>query len=409
MRQRLGKMKNVMNRLILKKGRDRSVLRQHPWIFSGAVERLHGNPKPGDTIDVFSADGRFLGRGAFSPLSQIRVRLWTFHEESIDNSFFEHRIRAALDRRLTLFGSVLPDAYRLISSEVDGLPGLVVDRYQNFLVCQFTSIGVELWKSTIVDLLISLTGIQNIYERSDVDVRKWEGLGPKTGVLAGDAPPPLIEIDEDGIKILVDIQNGHKTGFYLDQRENRKLVRQHSAGAEVLNCFAYTGGFGLAALQGGASHVTNVEDVGGLIELIDKNVQLNAFDPQRCTNVKADVFQLLRRYVNDNRTFDVIVLDPPKFVDSQARLVTAARGYKDINMLAFKLLRPGGLLFTFSCSGLVKMELFQKIVADAAIDSGRDAQIIHMMKQHVDHPILLCMPESYYLKGLMLRLLEETW
>lgn len=378
------------------------MLRLHPWIFSGAVKRTEGSLRVGETVDVFSDAGRFLGRGGYSPASQIRVRIWTFDEsETVDEEFFRKRIQAAINLRESLELPGQTSAYRLISAEADGLPGLIVDQYDDFLVCQFLSAGAEHWKTTIVDQLKALTGVNNIYERSDVDVRQKEGLEQARGLLSGDTPPAVLGIEEKDVKFFVDIVNGHKTGFYLDQRENRQLVRSHSRGKEVLNCFAYTGGFGLSALKGGARQVTNVEDVAGLVEMIDRNVELNQFDKDRCTNLKADVFKLLRRFEKEGRKFDVIVLDPPKFAESQAHLERASRGYKDINLLAFKLLRPGGLLFTFSCSGLMKMDLFQKIVADAAIDSGRDARIVQWLRQAGDHPVKLCIPETMYLKGLL--------
>ncbi len=278
---------------------------------------------------------------------------------------------------------------------------MIVDRYGEFLVCQFLSAGAHQWKAEIIHQLQALPDVAGIYERSDVAVRKKEGLPLTQGVLWGAAPPALLEIAEQGLKFLVDIPQGHKTGFYLDQRVNRQWVRNSSAGKEVLNCFAYTGGFGLAALQGGASQVTNVEDVAGLLELTERNLQLNQFDPGLCENVKADVFRLLRQYQEDGRSFDMIVLDPPKFAESQSHLARASRGYKDINRLAFKLLRPNGLLFTFSCSGLIKLELFQKIVADAALDAGREGQILQWLGQAPDHPVKLQIPESQYLKGLL--------
>ncbi|MCK9294065.1 MAG: class I SAM-dependent methyltransferase [Desulfobulbaceae bacterium] len=391
-----------MNRVILQKGRERSLLRRHPWIFSGAVNHLQGTPQPGETVEVIAADGRFLGRGAYSPVSQIRIRIWSFDEqEEIDEAFFQRRLQSAMARREELQIPSQTNAFRLVSAEADGLPGLIVDRYGDFLVCQFLSVGVAHWQEVIIEQLQTLPGVRGIYERSDVEVRKKEGLQPCRGPLWGEEPPELIEIEEHGLKFLVDVKQGHKTGFYLDQRVNRQLVRSYSSGAEVLNCFAYTGGFGLAALQGGASQVTNVEDVAGLLALIDKNVQLNEFAGQRCTNLKADVFQLLRQYAEAGRFFDLIILDPPKFAEARSQLMRASRGYKDINRLALKLLRPGGLLFTFSCSGLMNVELFQKIVADGAIDAGCDVQMLQWLGQSPDHPVKLHIPESMYLKGLI--------
>ena len=389
--------------ITLKKGRERSVMRGHPWIFSGAVETVDGEPRPGDTVSVFSSTGQCLGQGAYSPASQIRVRLWTFGEQiDIDAAFFKRRIQAAVALRETLRIPSGTNAYRWVSAESDGVPGVVVDRYGDFLVCQFLSAGAEQCREIILDPLKGMDGVKGIYERSDADVRRKEGLKPASGVVWGEAPPDLVEIDEHGIRYNVDIRNGHKTGFYLDQRENRQRVRSLSAGRRVLNCFAYTGGFGLAAYRGGAVHVTNVEDMAGAIAVMTGNFELNGCDPQRYDNVKADVFQLLRRYNEEGRTFDLIVLDPPKFADSQRQLDRASRGYKDINRLAFKLLQPGGLLFTFSCSGLMKMPLFQKIVADAAIDGHCRAHILQWLGQSPDHPVQVTIPESHYLKGLLL-------
>ena len=391
-------------KIVLKEGRERSLLRRHPWVFSGAVDRVEGSPGPGETVNVLAADGRFLGRGAYSPASQIRVRIWTFHEtEEIDTAFFAGRIRAAVALREGLRVPAETNAYRLVYSESDGLPGLIVDRYADFVVCQFLGAGVEYFKNTFVESLRALIGVRGIYERSDADVRSKEGLKPCSGLLWGEEPPSLVEITEDRIRFLVDIMHGHKTGFYLDQRPNRRLVGMHSDGAEVLNCFSYTGGFGLAALKGGARHVTNVEDVAGLIELTGRNMDLNGFDRSHCENVQGDVFRVLRQYREEGRSYDMIVLDPPKFADAQSHLPRASRGYKDINRLAFMLLRPGGLLFTFSCSGVMKMDLFQKIVADAALDAGRDAQILAWLGQAPDHPVSLHIPEIRYLKGLLLR------
>jgi 23S rRNA (cytosine1962-C5)-methyltransferase len=391
-----------MSELILKQGRERSVLRRHPWIFSGAVMRVVGDPVPGETVELRAENGSWLARAAFSPSSQIRARIWTLDpQETVDAAFFARRIQRALARRAPLALETQSSAYRLVSSDADGLPGLVADRYGDWIVCQFSAAGVEAWKQTIADALAALPGVRGVYERSDADVRSKEGLPPVTGILRGEEPPPLVAIQENGLRFEVDLRQGHKTGFYLDQRDSRALVRSHARDKEVLNCFAYTGGFGIAALAGGARHVTNAEDVGGLISAIDNHVTLNGFDPARCDNLKADVFQLLRQYDREERRFDLIVLDPPKFVDSQASLMRAARGYKDINRLALKLLRPGGLLFTFSCSGLMNPELFQKIAADAALEAGCNAQLRRMLLQAPDHPIDLHIPESFYLKGFV--------
>ncbi len=396
-----------MNKIILADGRERSLLRMHPWVFSGAVKRIEGNPKSGETVEVISSRGMFLARGSFSPSSQIRVRVWSFDQnEIIDEAFFKKRIEKTISARENIETDKLTNSYRIISAEADGLPGIIVDRYGNFLVCQFLSAGAEYWKDAIVGILKEQQNVTVIDERYDVEVRKKEGLQPTKGLLHGEEPPNLVEIYEYDIKFLVDVKNGHKTGFYLDQRINRNLVKVHSSNAEVLNCFAYTGGFGLAALKGGAKNVINVEDVSGLLNLIDMNMELNQFEKDMYTNINADVFKLLRQFIQEKRSFDLIILDPPKFADSQRNLMKASRGYKDINLLAFKLLRPGGLLFTFSCSGLIKPDLFQKIVSDAAIDAKRDVQILQWLSQSADHPVKSHIPESLYLKGLLCRTAE---
>jgi 23S rRNA (cytosine1962-C5)-methyltransferase len=404
-----------VNVLTLKAGREKSLLRRHPWIYSGAVERIAGDPQPGDTVDVRAADGRWLARAAFSPRSQIRARVWTFTEdEPVTPDFFRNRLaRALATRRSSIIShqssiinhqsSVVrpPSAARLVNAESDFLPGLIVDRYADWLVCQFLSAGAEKWKREIVAALGELIPNAGIYERSDVDVRAKEGLPPVTGVLAGAPPPELVEIEEHGCRFLVDVQRGHKTGFYLDQRDNRALLAAHASGREVLNAFAYTGAFGVLALKGGAAHVTNLDSSAAALELAQRNCELNGFDGTRTTHHVGDAFSVLRQYRDARRQFDIVVLDPPKFAESQSQVERAARGYKDINLLAFKLLRPGGLLFTFSCSGAIEPALFQKIVADAAVDAGREAQILQRMTQAADHPVALSFPEGEYLKGLV--------
>ncbi len=393
-----------MNTIVLKPGRERSVKRKHPWIFSGAIARVVGKPANGETVRIADASGQILAIGAYSPHSQIRVRIWDFSPNTqIDGAFFEQRVQAALHKREQLQIPEQTDAYRLISAEADGLPGLIVDRYAEFLVVQFLSAGVELWKDTFLEILQKRLSPAGIYERSDVNVRKKEGLSLRQGILYGMAPPDLLEIFEGDLRFFVDVKNGHKTGFYLDQRDNRALVAKFAQDREVLNCFAYTGGFGLAALKGGAKKVMNVEAVADLLPHIEQNARLNHLNEDAFQNLKGDVFKVLRDFSRQGQQFDLIVLDPPKFIEKQQDLNRAARGYKDINLQAFKVLRPGGLLFTFSCSGLMKPELFRKIVADAAIDAGRDAQILRFLTQAPDHPIASHIPESQYLKGLLLR------
>lgn len=391
--------------ITLKPKREKSLLNRHPWVFSGAISRLDGTPRPGDTVDVLAADGRWLARGAYSPRSQIRVRAWSFDPaEAIDREFFERRLQQALDLRRQILADTDTSACRLVTGESDGLPGLVLDRYDGWVVCQFLSAGADRWKATIVDCINDLIpGLSGIYERSDADVRQKEGLALATGRLSGAEPPDQVDIQENGCRYRVDVIAGHKTGFYLDQRENRACVAAYAKGADMLNCFAYTGGFAVAALKAGAAHVVNIDSSATALELARTHVALNDLDIARVDHVTGDTFGLLRRYRSDDRTFDLVVLDPPKFVHAKGDLMRASRGYKDINRLAFELLRPGGTLFTFSCSGLMGRDLFQKIVADAALDAGRHAVILDWLNQSPDHPTALNFPEGSYLKGLVCR------
>jgi 23S rRNA (cytosine1962-C5)-methyltransferase len=380
-----------MPTLTLKPGREKSLLRRHPWIFSGAVARVDGDPEPGATVDLLAASGQFLARAAYSPSSQIRARVWTFDPaEPVDAAFFRKRIAAAIAGRAALHMTPGTDALRLIHAESDGLPGLIVDRYADTLVLQSLTAGSEYWKDTLADLLIELTGLQSIYERSDADVR-------------GALPPSPFTILENNLKFIVNLERGHKTGFYLDQRESRLRVYGLSAGRDVLDCFCYTGGFTVNALAGGAKSVLSVDASAEALALCRQNVAINSLDVSRHSILEGDVFQLLRKFRDEARSFDLIVLDPPKFAPTAAQAEKAARGYKDINLLAFKLLRAGGLLVTCSCSGGVDAALFQKIVASAALDAGVDAQILAHLEQAPDHPVALHFPEGAYLKGLVCR------
>jgi 23S rRNA (cytosine1962-C5)-methyltransferase len=354
-------------------------------------------------VEILSSEKDFLGFGAYSPHSQIRARVWTFQKDQpIDASFFRARMEQAIASRAARPAG-RESAFRLINAESDGLPGLVVDQYGEFLVCQFLSAGSERWKDEIILQLQRILAPAGIYERSDVDVRLKEGLELRTGGLWGESPPELLQIEEGPCRFLVDIRKGHKTGFYLDQRVNREAVADYSHGGSILNCFSYTGGFGIWALRGGAAHVTEVESSASAIELSARHLEINGFDSGKVDPMQGDVFEVLREFRNANRRFDLIVLDPPKFVDSRNQMLKGTRGYKDINLLSFKLLNPGGILFTFSCSGLVTPDLFQKIVADAALDAGRDAQILRTLTQAPDHPTSLNFPEGAYLKGLVCR------
>ncbi|MFZ5911958.1 MAG: class I SAM-dependent rRNA methyltransferase [Chloroflexota bacterium] len=387
--------------LVLKPGREKSLLRRHPWVFSGAVHHVDGTPASGASVDLLSFKGDFLARAAYSPTSQIRARVWTFEDEPVDKEFFRGRIRSAVRARDTWNLTPDTDALRLVHAESDGLPGLVVDRYGDTLVLQALTAGCEAWKETLADLLLEETGLQTIYERSDADVRALEGLPPAVAPLRGAPPQTPLIIREHGLKFSVNLAGGHKTGFYLDQRQNRLRVRQLSEGREALDCFCYTGGFALNALAGGARSVTAVDASAEALGLGRENASLNGQQASRLEWIEADVFQALRKFRDEGRSFDLVVLDPPKFAPTAAQAEKAARGYKDINRLGFLLLRPGGLLVTFSCSGGVDATLFQKIVASAALDAGAQAQIVETLTQAPDHPVALNFPEGAYLKGLV--------
>ncbi len=391
-----------MAQITLAKGREKSLLRRHPWIFSRAIANIDGQPKSGDTVDVFSAKGDWLATAAYSPQSQIRARVWSFNrDESIDLAFFVSKLNKALAMRQEL---LVPstNAFRLIAGEADGIPGLTLDVYNNVIVGQFLSAGVEAHKQTIVKALNQVFSDYPVYERSDVAVRKKEGLSQTTGWLSGQADSK-IWINENGLKILVDIEQGHKTGFYLDQRDNRQIAAKYCKNKQVLNCFSYTGTFGLYALKAGADKVINVDVSDKALATASLQYQENGFDDKNYQQINADVFKLLRQYKEQDIQFDTIVLDPPKFAENKGQVIRACRGYKDINMLALQLLRPGGTLLTFSCSGLVDADLFQKVVADAAVDAGVQAQIVEKLTQAKDHPISLNYPEAFYLKGLVVK------
>lgn len=394
-----------MTQLLLKPGRERSLFRRHPWIFEGAVDRLEGRARPGDTVDVIAANGTCLARAAWSPQSQIRARVWTFDaEETIDDAFFKRRVAAAVARREAMPQLAGQDGMRLLHGESDGLPGVIADRYGDTICLQLTAAGSDKWRKAIVGALVKATGAARIYERSDSDVRKLEGLEPVTGWVHGDAPEGSLSIDENGVRLGVDVVGGHKTGFYLDQRDNRLLTRALAAGKSVLNCFCYTGGFSLQALAGSAASVLSIDSSGPALAGARANLAMNPqLDASRAEWQEADVFEALRAFRKEGRKFDLIVLDPPKFAPSAAHAERAARAYKDINLLGFRLLNPGGYLLTYSCSGGIGLEMFQKIVAGAAVDAGRDARILQRLSAGPDHPIALHFPEGEYLKGLLVQ------
>jgi len=390
-----------MNKLILKPGREKSLKRRHPWIFSGAVARVAGEPAAGDSVEVHSASGELIALAAYSPKSQIVARVWDWGKRDVDADFFRERIRRAVQERETFLDASTTDAMRLIHGESDGLPGVVADRYADTIVMQLSSAGADRWREAIADALMEASGAKRVWERSDAEVRKLEGLPAAVGPLRGQREPTRVVIKENGLAFHVDLEHGHKTGFYLDQRDNRRLVRALAGGRDVLDGFCYTGGFSVNAAAGGARSVMAVDSSGEALELARGNAELNAVSGVRW--VEGDVFLLLRKFRDERHAFDLVVLDPPKFAPTAAHVAKAARAYKDISLLAFKLLRPGGILVTFSCSGGVSAELFQKIIAGSALDAGVDAQIIRRLGAAADHPVALNFPEGEYLKGLVCR------
>lgn len=386
--------------IILQADRDKSLKRRHPWVFSKAVKQVKSHANSGETVTIRSADGVFIANGAYSPDSQIRVRVWSFDEaEAIDADFFLRRISAAWQVRQQLFDLSQTNGIRVVAAESDGLPGVTIDLYHDILVIQLLSAGADYQRSHIVAALRQLFPDHSIYERSDVDVRKKEGLPPVTGWLHAPRDSGEVTILENGMQILVDVVNGHKTGFYLDQRDSRAAAARYAKDKTVLNCFSYTGTFAVAALTGGANHVINADMSELALQTAKRNAELNQLDLSQLDFTKADVFKLLRQYKEQGRHFDMVILDPPKFADSKAQLMGACRGYKDINRVAMQIVKPGGFLLTFSCSGLMEDSLFQKIVADAALDAGRDCLFIEKLSQAKDHPIASFYPEGHYLKG----------
>jgi 23S rRNA (cytosine1962-C5)-methyltransferase len=396
--------------IVLKRGRDKPVRNRHPWIFSGAIDHTQGQPQDGDLVRVIDRQGQYLATGYLNHRSQIVVRLLTWDAgEPVDRRFWRRRLERAIAGRVRLAADPATNAYRLVHAEADGLPGLVVDRYGDWLVIQCLTLGMARRRDKIVDLLAELLSSPDpverppagFYARDDAEVRRKEGLDLETGPLWGQEPPERVEVVEHGRRFLVDIKRGHKTGFYLDQRENRLRTTAYCSGTETLNAFAYTGAFGVYAGQAGARSVINLDTSLEALTLAEENLALNGCPPQEL--ILGDVFQVLRDYRAQGRKFDLVIVDPPKFASSRARVADASRGYKDLNLLGMQLLRPGGFLVTFSCSGLVSADLFQKIVFGASVDAGREAQIVERLAQGPDHPVLLTFPESAYLKGLACR------
>jgi 23S rRNA (cytosine1962-C5)-methyltransferase len=391
-----------MKKMLIKAGREKSLLRRHPWIFSGAVKSVEGGANSGEVLRVHAEDGRFLAYAAYSAQSQIVARVLSFAEpDVIDEAFYRGRLATAIAGRAHLLRSA--NAVRLVHAESDGLPGVIADRYGDVVVLQLLTAGADPMREMLGRLLMELAGAKTIYERSDADVRELEGLPVRNGLIAGAALADEVIIEEGGIRIAVDIAHGHKTGFYLDQRDNRALTRALSPGADVLNCFCYTGTMSVAALAGGAKSVLSIDSSGPSLQMGARNLELNGLDAACAEWMEADVFQALRKLRDQARAFDLVILDPPKFAPTAHHAEKAARAYKDINLLGLKLLRPGGHLMTFSCSGGISADLFQKIIAGAALDAHVDAQIVQRLSPGGDHPVALNFPEGDYLKGLLLR------
>lgn len=398
-------MQNQKN-VILKAGREKSVLQKHPWIFSGAIANIEGNPSPGEIIRLLDFRKKFLAYGYYNRTSQIAVRILEWEETNrIDDNWWASKMADSIGRRRIFTDNTDTDSYRLVFGESDLLPGLIVDKYSDFLVTQFLTAGVEAAKPTIISALADLLKPSGIYERSDPDIRSLEGLPAVNGLMGGINPPDKLEIKEYGRRFLIDIAGGHKTGHYLDQRENRFKIRNYGAGLDILDCFCYTGGFSINALTNRADSVTLVDSSNVALNMARANLELNGLLDNRTKFIESDVFEFLRKTAQSEKTYDMVILDPPKFAASKAHLKKALSAYKDINMYAIRVLKPGGLLVSFSCSGIVTAESLKIAIFWASIDANRPVQVIERLSQPSDHPILLSFPESEYLKGFICRVL----
>jgi 23S rRNA (cytosine1962-C5)-methyltransferase len=388
-------------KVILKPEREKSLLRKHPWVFSGAIQKIEKKDLiPGDIVQVVSSGNNFLGYGTININSQIVVRIWSYNQEIlIDRDFIREKLSVAFNLRNRLIKNT--NSLRLFFSESDGIPGLIIDKYNDIIVCQFLTAGADQRKNDITDIINEFFPDIPIYERSDSEMRKTEALAKQSGFLSGDYKKDFAEIKENNCKFYVDFKKGHKTGFYLDQRDNREFTANLFDKKKILNCFSYTGGFSIYALISGAEQAVNIDESEDALNLLEKNLELNNISPAKNRNIRGNAFHILRDMADKGEKFDVIVLDPPKFIKSKNHIISGARGYKDINILAFKLLNKNGILLTFSCSGLLERDLFQKIVADAALDAKKDAKIIKYLSQGIDHPISSNFPEALYLKGLL--------
>lgn len=391
--------------VILKKGKEKAAMLRHPWIFSGAIDKIKGKPQNGEVIRVTSANAEFLAYGYYNDQSRVALRLMEWDEsKTIDKEWYQEKLQNAIASRKHLLNEDT-NTCRLVFSEADFLPGLIVDQYADFLSLQILSAGIENVKEEIIDLLKEALNPRGIFDKSDAGARKHENLEATQGLLWGETPPEFIEVRENGIAYHINIADGQKSGFYCDQRDNREILAAYSKDKNVLDCFCYSGGFTLNSLKHGAAHVTSVDSSALAIETLAHNLELNGFDATRQLSIQSDVNKQLRTFKEEGKKFDIVVLDPPKYAPSRSALDRAARAYKDLNRLGMLLLEKGGILATYSCSGAVDMETFKQIIAWAALDAGREVQIIKQFHQPEDHPVRLSFPEGEYLKGLLLRVL----
>ncbi len=395
-----------MNAVYIKKDKEKPVRHHHPWLFKSSVERISGKPEAGEVVEVLDSEGKFLARAFYNPASQICLRLLEWREDVlIDENWWRNKLSASIERRKKFFLNNRTNAFRLVFSESDWIPGLIADFYNGFIVIQVLSSGIDRIKDTIIQILISLIKPKGIYEKSDEEINRLEGLEGGGGLLYGEDPPEFIEIQENGNKFLVSVKEGQKTGFFLDQRYNREVVADISEEKDVLDCFCYTGGFTINALKSGAKKVTSIDSSENALKILKTNLQINNLSNLNSSIIEGDVFQILRKYRDNGRMFDVVILDPPKLAPTRQFLNKALRAYKDMNLLAMKILKPEGILATFSCSGGVSLDIFKTVIGWSSIDAGRDVQIERILSQDEDHPIRTSYPESEYLKGIICRVI----